>query len=114
MSKTNEPKNWDTLWNEYSDLLKKWTQSFESLQKVSSEVQAKYGEVMQKAISESSPDSLKEFYENWQKSISESGMMKSFGVDWQNITGQAGMDQLKAYGDMMNKFADTWKKMWRV
>ncbi|CDI05066.1 MAG: hypothetical protein QXY22_01625 [Candidatus Nitrosotenuis sp.] len=116
MSKDNETKSWDAMWNEYSELLKKWTQTFESLQKIGTDIQAKYLEVMQKATSESSPSTLQEFYQNWQKAIGDSGqnMFKQFGEDWQKLTNQAGMEQLKAYGEMMNKFAETWKKMWRA
>lgn len=116
MSNENEQKSWDSMWNEYNDLLKKWTQTFESLQKIGSDIQAKYIEVMQKASSESNPKTMQEFYENWQKSVGGSGqnMFKQFEVDWQKLTNQTGIEQLKAYSEMMNKFADTWKNMWRT
>lgn len=115
MSKSDESKSWDGLWGEYGELLKKWTQTFESLQKIGADMQAKYSEVMQKAMAESSPSTLQEFYQNWQKALGDSGMgmFKQFGQDWQKMTNQTGIEQLKAYGDMMNKFAETWKKMWR-
>jgi predicted hydrocarbon binding protein len=116
VSQEDQPKSWDSLWNEYGDLLKKWTQTFESLQKTGSEIQAKYNEVMQKALKESSPATLQQFYENWQKSIGDSGqnIFKQFGEDWQKLTNQTGIEQLKAYNEMMNKFAETWKSMWRA
>jgi len=46
----------------------------------------------QKAINIASPDMVKQF-ENWQKIMSESYLQS-----------------MKAYGEMMNKFAETWKK----
>lgn len=117
MAKANSTKDtdWDGLWEEYTDLLKKWRQTFESLQKIGSEVQSKYNEVMLKAASESSEKTLKEFYEKWQKSMNDAALnaFKQFDENWQRITSQAGMDQLKTYGDLMNTFAQTWQKMWR-
>lgn len=113
--KPRKAKNWDTLWAEYTSLLKKWTQTFESLQKTSSDIQSKYNEVMQKAVNESSEKTLKEFYQNWQKTMNEAAVnaYKEFGKNWQNVTNESGMDQLKAYGDLMETFAQTWQKMWR-
>ena len=96
MAKDTKAKDWDGLWGEYMEMLKKWTQSFQALQKISAEVQAKYNEVATKALNESSEKTLKEFYENWQK-----------------LTNQPGIDQMKTYGDLMNAFAETWQKMWR-
>lgn len=115
MSKETKAKDWDSLWNEYMELLKKWTQSFQALQKVSAEVQAKYNEVATKALNESSEKTLKEFYENWQKTMNEAGLnaFKQFGQNWQKLTNQPGIDQMKTYGDLMTAFAETWQKMWR-
>lgn len=115
MSKTNKTGEWDTLWAEYSGVLKKWMQDFESLQKTSTEVQEKYKEVMSKAISESSQKTMAEFHENWQKAMTQAGAeaLKRFGENWQKSVSESGMDQLKTYGEMMNKFAETWQKMWR-
>jgi hypothetical protein len=114
MSK-EKTKQWDTLWDEYTELLKKWMQMFESLQKVSSQIQAKYNEVMLKAANESSENTLKEFHENWQKAMNDVALsaFKEFGENWQKMTSQYGMEQLKVYGDLMNSFAQTWQKMWR-
>jgi hypothetical protein len=47
-------------------------------------------------MSEYSTTSFKEFGESWQKSMNDSGL-----------------EAMKNYGEMMNKFTDTWKKTWR-
>ena len=114
-AKTAKPKNWDFLWNEYSNLLKKWAQNFQALQKTSSEVQSKYNEVMLKAANESSEKTIKEFHQNWQKAMNDAALeaFKQIDKNWQNVTDQSGMDQLKAYGELMNSFAKTWQKMWQ-
>ena len=95
MSKEHAPKDWDKMWIEYNKSLKAWMHAFESLQKATTDVQSKYNDVMAKALKESSDKTMSQFTENWQKSFSQSGM-----------------DQMKAYGDVMNKFAETWQKMW--
>jgi hypothetical protein len=38
---------------------------------------------------------FKQFVENWQKSLSSSGL-----------------EQMNAYGEMMKKFTETWGSMW--
>ncbi|NDB32792.1 MAG: hypothetical protein EB150_08110 [Nitrososphaeria archaeon] len=113
--KASAPKSWDKLWDEYSVLLKKWAQNFETLQKTSSEVQTKYNEVMLKASSESSEKTIKEFQKNWQKAMNDAALdaFKQFDKNWQNISNQSGVDQLKAYGELMDSFAKTWQKMWQ-
>ncbi len=115
MSKDSKTKDWDELWSEYTQLLKKWAQGLDTLQKTGTEVQEKYSEVMSKAISESSQKTMKEFQENWQKTMTKAGAnaFKQFGDNWQKSISDSGLDQLKTYGDMMNKFAETWQKMWR-
>ncbi|MDE1766745.1 MAG: hypothetical protein KGI27_10810 [Thaumarchaeota archaeon] len=115
MSKDTKTSDWNSLWAEYTDLLKKWAQNLESLQKTSVEVQEKYKEVMSKAISESSQKTMKEFQDNWQKAMTQAGTaaFKQFGENWQKSISDSGLEQLKTYGDMMNKFAETWQKMWR-
>ncbi len=50
------------------------------------------GKNSKKATNIADPDMLKQF-ENWQKIMSESYLQS-----------------MKAYGEMMNKFAETWKK----
>lgn len=114
MSK-DKSNNWDDLWAEYTQTLKKWTNDLESLQKTSVEVQEKYKEVMTKAMNESSQKTIKEFQENWQKAMTQAGAaaFKQFGENWQKSISDSGLEQLKTYGDMMNKFVDTWQKMWR-
>lgn len=108
-------KNWDSLWGEYSTLLKKWAQNFEALKKTSSEVQSKYNEVLLKAASESSQKTLEEFHKNWQKAMNDAALeaFNQFDKNWQNITNQSGIDQLKAYGELMDSFSKTWQKMWQ-
>lgn len=115
MSKDTKAKDLDNLWSEYMEMLRKWTQGFQALQKVSADVQAKYNEVAIKTINESSEKTLKEFYENWQKTMNEAGLnaFKQFGQNWQKITNQPGIDQMKTYGELMNTFVETWQKMWR-
>jgi hypothetical protein len=112
---SKDTKDWDVLWNEYTRSLKSWMQAFESLQKAGSDVQAKYNEVMKKAIKESSKKTMSDFTENWQKAMGHtaSNAFKEFGDNWQKNMNQSGMEQLKTYGEMMNKFAETWQKMWR-
>src|SRR5574338_1190415 len=94
-AKVPKAKNWDSLWSEYSSLLKKWAQTFQPLQKASSEVQSKYNEVMLKAANESSEKTIKEFHQNWQKSMSDAALeaFKQFDKNWQNITDQGGMER---------------------
>src|SRR5574340_555566 len=115
MSKSDKTSDWDSLWTEYTQLLKKWTHDLESLQKTGAEVQEKYREVMAKAVSESSQKTMKEFQENWQKAMTHAGAsaFKQFGEGWQKSISESGLEQLKTYGEMMNKFAETWQKMWR-
>ncbi len=42
-----------------------------------------------------------------------SNAFKQFGENWQNTLNQSGMEYFKSYGDMMNKFSETWKSMWQ-
>ncbi len=115
MSKDNKTEVWNSMWIEYTQLLKKWMRDLESLQKTSAEVQEKYNEVMSKAIGESSQKTINEFQENWKKAMTKAGAtaFQQFGENWQKSISESGLDQLKTYGDMMNKFAETWQKMWR-
>jgi hypothetical protein len=114
MSKENPPKDWDKLWIEYNKSLKTWMGAFESLQRATKDVQSKYSDVMAKALKDTSDKTMGQFTENWQKSMSEAGIntFKQFGDNWQKVLNQSGMDQVKTYGEAMNKFAETWQKMW--
>jgi type II secretory pathway component PulM len=116
MAKDNSAQDWDTLWTDYNKSLKRWLQAFESLQKASSEVQAKYNEVMTKALGGSSQNTVSQFMENWQNAMSQAGVnaLKQFGENWQTMISQSSFDQLKTYGEMMNKFAETWAKMYNM
>jgi hypothetical protein len=116
MSKENPPKDWDKLWIEYNKLLKTWMDIFESLQKATSDVQSKYNEAMAMALKDSSEKTMSEFNENWQKSMGVVGinMFKQFGDDWQKVLNQSSLHQVKTYGEAMNKFAETWQKMWKI
>ena len=116
MSKDDSSQNWDKLWTEYNKSLKTWLQTFESLQKASSEVQTKYNEVMAKALSGSDQNTLNQFTENWQKTMSEAALnaFKQFGQNWQTLMSQSGMEQLRTYGEMLNKFAETWGRMYNM
>ena len=37
---------------------------------------------------------------------------KQFGESWQKSMSESGLEPMKAYGEMLNKFAETWKNMW--
>lgn len=112
---SKKKQDWDILWEQYTSLLKKWMQTFESLQQIGNEIQAKYNEVMLKAAGESSEKTLKEFYENWQKTMNDAALdaFKQLGYSWQKITNESAIKQLQTYGEIMNAFAQTWQKMWR-
>src|SRR3972149_584888 len=75
MSKSSKPTNdWDKIWQEYSKVLEKWKEVFETFQNTTMEMQKKYNEVMGIAANESSKDTMKQFGESWQKAMSQSGM----------------------------------------
>ena len=116
MAKDSPAQDWDKLWTEYNKSLKTWLQTFESLQKASSEVQEKYNEAMAKALGGSSQNTVNQFMENWQNAMSQGGLnaLKQFGENWQTMISQSGFDQLRTYGEMMNKFAETWGKMYNM
>ena len=88
---------------------------------------------MGKRSAESSPETIKDFTENWQKSMTNAGMksfkdftenwqksmttanastFKQFADNWQNALSSSGLEQMNAYGEMMKKFAETWNSMW--
>ncbi|RNJ78410.1 MAG: hypothetical protein EB829_04640 [Nitrosopumilus sp. H8] len=109
-----ETGEWDSLWQEYTESLENWRSLFEQIQTASADVQTKFGRVWEKATAESSADTIKTFSENWQKSMGESGaaMLAGLAEDWKKAVGPAGLDQMRSYGEMMEKFADTWNRMW--
>ena len=113
MSKDNPSTDWDKLWFDYNKSLKIWMGDYAALQRSANEVQAKYTEVMAKAVKLSSSEIMDKFTENWKKAIIETGV-KAFKPDdnWLNSFNQSGMEQIKTYGEMMSKFAETWQKMW--
>jgi hypothetical protein len=41
-----------------------------------------------------------------------SNAFKQFGENWQKALTQSGLGSFKSYGEMMTKFAETWKNMW--
>jgi len=59
--------NWESLWKEYIIALENWKQMYESVQKASLEMQQRFNEVIEKAVKESSFETLQQFGENWQK-----------------------------------------------
>lgn len=132
---TSEEKSseWDSLWQEYSKSLENWKTVFEQIQSATNDMQTKFNGVWEKATKESSIDTMKLFSENWQKSLSDAGMksfkefgdawqkslneanastFKQFVENWQKTLNSSGMEHMKAYGEMMKKFADTWNSMW--
>ncbi len=61
-------KTVDNSWKEYFELLNQWIHTFESLQRISTELQIKYLELMGKALSDSKNVSMtRQLAENWQK-----------------------------------------------
>jgi hypothetical protein len=114
MSKDNSSQDWDKLWIEFNKSLKTWMGAFESLQRATNDVQEKYAEVMAKALRDTGDKTMSQFTETWQKSMSDAGItaFKQFGDDWQRVLNQSSMYQVKTYGEAMNKFAETWQKMW--
>ncbi len=130
---TEDKSSWDSLYKEYAASLDTWKKAFDSFQKASADVQTKFNDVMQKAAQESSADTMKLFGQNWQKSLEESSMnsFKEFnllwqkameqstssayqdlGKSWQNSLFESGLQQTKAYGELMSKFGETWNNMW--
>jgi hypothetical protein len=89
-------------------------EAFESLQRATNDVQSKYNDAMAKALKDTNDKTMSQFTENWQKSMSDAGInaFKQFGDDWQRILNQSSMYQVKTYGEAINKFAETWQKMW--
>ena len=71
-------KNTDNSWKEYLELLRQWIHTFESLQKINTELQIKYLELMGKALSDS-------------KNI---GMTSQLVESWQKLTSQFWQEQL--------------------
>ena len=133
MTSEEKSNQWDSPWQEYSKSLENWKTVFEQIQNATNDMQAKFNEVWEKATKESSIDTMKAFGENWQKSLSDAGIksFKEFGEAWQKSLNEAnasafkqaaenwqhalnssGMENMKAYGEMMKKFAETWNTMW--
>jgi hypothetical protein len=114
MSEKNVPKDWDKLSFDYNKSLKAWMGAFEALQRATNDVQSKYNDAMAKALKDTNDKIMSQFIENWQKSMSDAGInvFKQFGDDWQRVLNQSSMYQVKTYGEAMNKFAETWQKMW--
>ena len=133
MTSEEKSHHWDSLWQEYSKSLENWKTVFEQIQNATNDIQAKFNEVWEKASKESSVNTMKAFGENWQKSLSDAGIksFKEFGdtwqkalnesntstfkqvaENWQHALNSSGMESMKAYGEMMKKFAETWNTMW--
>src|SRR5215467_2579071 len=114
MSKDNSLTEWDKVWFDYNKSLKVWMGVFESLKRAAKDVQSKYASVMAEALKNSNEKTLDQFTENWQKSISEAGIStsKQFSDEWLKVFNQSAMEQVKTYGEMMHKFAETWQRMW--
>lgn len=126
--------DWGPLWENFNKSLENWKEVMESFQKAGMQMQEQYTKVMEKATQESSADTMKQFGENWLKSMTDAGFLsfkdfneqwkkavenydvksfQEFGQNWQNMmTQNMGTQQMKSYGDMMKKFAETWNTMW--
>lgn len=123
---------WVQLWKEYSKSLENWNSVVDNAKNASQDMQKKFLTVMEKAAKESSAETIRQFGENWQKAMNDAGLksVQEFNQYWQKAMGQPGMEfqefavswqkaisdqglmQMKAYGDMMGKFAETWNSMW--
>ena len=65
-------KNIDNSWKEYLELLRQWVQTFESLQRVSTELHIKYMELMSKTLTDSKNINMtRQLAESWQKMTSQ-------------------------------------------
>ena len=65
-------KNTGNSWKEYLELLRQWIHTFESLQRINTELQIKYLELMGKALGDSKNiDMTRQLVENWQKLTSQ-------------------------------------------
>jgi len=72
VKKKKVTKNTDNSWKEYLELLRQWIHTFESLQKINTELQIKYLELMGKALSDSKNiDMTRQLVESWQKLTSQ-------------------------------------------
>ncbi|OLB89463.1 MAG: hypothetical protein AUH25_06875 [Thaumarchaeota archaeon 13_1_40CM_38_12] len=72
VKKKKPPKNTDNSWKEYLELLRQWIHTFESLQRINTELQIKYLELMGKALSDSKNiNMISQLVENWQKLTSQ-------------------------------------------
>jgi hypothetical protein len=59
-------------------------------------------------------NSFKNLGDNWQKALNDSNVatFKQFVDNWQKTLSSSGLEQMNAYGEMMNKFTETWSSMW--
>lgn len=126
-------KEWDMLWKEYTKSLENWKSMYEQAQTASSEMQARFNEIWEKASADTSADTMKLFAENWQSAMNDAGIRSfrefsegwqkaltdsgsggfaRFAENWQKTLGTSGLDQMNAYGEMIKRFAETWSAMW--
>ena len=73
MAKRKKPiKNINNAWKEYLELLRQWIQTFESLQRINTELQIKYLELIGKTLTDSKNVNMtRQLVENWQKLTSQ-------------------------------------------
>jgi len=131
---SEEKSEWGPLWDNFNKALDNWKQIFESMQKANIQMQEEYNKVMEKATQEGSVDTMRQFGENWLKCLTDAGFVafkefneqwnkamndygaksfQDFGQSWQKMMiNDTGLQQMKSYGDMMKKFAETWNVMW--
>ena len=69
---------------------------------------------MAKKINQAGFDAFKNFGESWQRAMNASTIeaYQKFADNWHKSLNEAGLEQMKAYGEMMKKFAETWDSMW--
>jgi len=62
MSKSSKSTTeWDNQWQEYSKMLEQWKEVFQTFQNTTNEMQKKFNDVMEQAVTSSSKDTMKQF-----------------------------------------------------
>jgi len=103
MSKENPPQDWDKLWMEFNKSLKTWNEAFESLQRITNDVQSKYNEAIAKTLKDSNDKIMSRFIESWKKSMSDAGIsaFKQIG-DTGNSAAATKKEIIKTPGQTIN------------
>ena len=100
---------WKKLWQEYSNSLKKWNDTFELFQKASNEIQRTFNEIILMFLSESSKGMMKFFGGDWQKAINEVGETWKKTKKDNNLFSQESENSTLSDEEIMDQFTDTKK-----